>query len=132
MSVDLFGSFICSIENGRIKLPASFCRSLSIESKQPFHITKESGECLFLYSQDQWEDKAEDLKKLMIREGGEKKLRHIADKHYTIDVDKNGRMTIPLDLREAAELDKKVVVVGLFDHMEIWDFHKYERSLERM
>ena len=132
MSVDLFGSFTCTIENGRIKLPASFCKSLSIESKQPFHITKENTDCLFLYSQAQWEMRAGDLMKLEIREGGERRLRSIADKHYTIDVDKNGRFTIPQDLREVAELDKKVVVVGLFNHMEIWNVHKYERSLESM
>lgn len=132
MIVDLFGSFTCTIENGRMKLPASFCKSLSVESKQQFHITKEKAEGLFLYSQAQWGKKVEELMKLKVREGGDERLRSVADKHYTVDVDKNGRMTIPQDLREAAGLDKKVVVVGLFDHMEIWDFHRYEKSQGRV
>ena len=132
MIVDLFGSFACTIENGRIKLPASFCKSLTIESKQQFHITKENADSLFLYSQDQWVRKVEELMRLKVRDGGEKRMRGIADKHYTIDVDKNGRMTVPQDLRESAGLDKKVVVVGLFDHMEIWDYHRYERSHGRI
>ena len=129
---DLFGSFTCTIENGRIKIPAPFCRLLSIDSKQKYHLTKEDVDSLYLYSQEQWATKVEELIRLRIREGGERRLRGIADTHYTVEVDKNGRMTIPQDLREAAGLDKKVVVVGLFDHMEIWDFEKYERSQGRM
>ena len=132
MEVDLFGSFPCTIENGRIKLPAPFCKTLSIESKQTFHITKEDIDSLYLYSPGMWENRVDGLKKLRMKEGGEKRLRSIADTHYLVDVDKNGRMTIPQDLREAAGLDKRVVVVGLFDHMEIWDYGRYERSQGRM
>lgn len=125
MLVNLFGSYPCSIENGRIKLPASFCKVLSIDSKQQFHVMKEQGDNLLLYTQAQWEKKAEDLMKLPVKEGGSTKLLKMAGRHYTIEVDRSGRMTIPQELREAAGLDKKVVVVGLFDHMQIWDSQKF-------
>ena len=70
--------------------------------------------------------------RLRNQHGGEEKFREIIDSYYPIDVDKNGRMTIPQEIRESVGLDKKVVVVGMLDHMEIWDFEKYERSLGRM
>lgn len=132
MIVDLFGSFPCTIENGRIKLPAPFCKALSLDSKQKFHVMKENGEKLLMYSQEQWEAKAQDLRSLRVKEGGGDRLFKFADSHYTIDIDKNGRLTIPRNVREAANLEKKVVVVGMFDHMEIWDYETYERKLGRM
>ncbi len=36
-------------------------------------------------------------------------------------LDKQGRLQIPAPLRKHAQLDKEVVVVGVFDHVEIWD-----------
>ena len=132
MIVDLFGSFPCTIENGRIKLPAPFCKALSIDSKQKFHVMKENGGTLLVYSQSQWESKAQELRSLIVKEGGDERLFKFADSHYTIDVDKGGRLTIPQNLREAAGLDKKVVVVGMFDHMQIWNFETYERKQGRM
>ena len=132
MIVDLFGSFPCTIENGRIKLPAPFCKALSIQSKQQIHLTRELPDCLYLYSQEQWVKRVEELTRLNMKEGGDERLRRIADKHHTVDVDKNGRMTIPQELREAGGLGKKVMVVGLFHRMEVWDFEAYERSLGRM
>jgi len=135
MSINLFGSFPCTIENGRIKIPAPFCKALKLESKQPFHITMEDAEnsqSLYLYSQAQWESRVESLMSLNKQDGGTGRLRRIADKYFAVDIDKNGRMTIPQNAREAAGLEKKVVVVGLFDHMEIWEYEAFERSQGRM
>ena len=113
-------------------MPAPFCKLLSIDSKKKFHITKENTDCLFLYSQEQWTIKVEELKRLRIREGGERRLRTISDTYCTIEVDKNGRMTIPQKIREAAGLEGKVVLVGMFDYLEIWNFEKYEGSFGNM
>ena len=35
--------------------------------------------------------------------------------------DKQGRVAVPPKLRDYAHLDREVVVVGSFDHIEIWD-----------
>ena len=39
--------------------------------------------------------------------------------------DKQGRVAVPQSLREYAHLDKEVVVVGSFDHVQIWDSQKF-------
>jgi MraZ protein len=43
---------------------------------------------------------------------------------------KQGRVTIPLDLREIAGLDKEVVLVGGLRIFEIWDKDKWEKEFE--
>jgi len=35
--------------------------------------------------------------------------------------DKQGRISIPTELREYANLDKDIVVTGAFDHVEVWN-----------
>jgi len=44
---------------------------------------------------------------------------------------KQGRITIPLDLREIADLNKEVVLVGELKRFEIWEKAKWEEEFER-
>ncbi len=43
---------------------------------------------------------------------------------------KQGRITIPPDLRETAELKKEVVLVGISKKFEIWDREKWEEEFQ--
>ena len=42
--------------------------------------------------------------------------------------DRQGRVAIPQGLREFAGLERDVVVVGLYDHIEIWDAAAWRRT----
>lgn len=42
------------------------------------------------------------------------------------NLDKQGRITIPGGLRDYAAIDRDVVVVGVFNRIEIWDPRKWE------
>ncbi len=44
--------------------------------------------------------------------------------------DKHGRITIPQHLRERAGLTGNVVIVGVGDHIEVWNAEKFERVVE--
>ena len=44
-----------------------------------------------------------------------------------VEVDAQGRVTIPQRLRESAGIRKEVVVLGVRDRMEIWDREAFER-----
>ena len=43
-----------------------------------------------------------------------------------LEYDKQGRVLIPVPLREYASLDKQAVIVGAGDHVEIWSREKYD------
>jgi MraZ protein len=45
--------------------------------------------------------------------------------------DKQGRILLPLTLREYAELDKTVLFAGGANHFEIWDVARRESQLEQ-
>ena len=44
--------------------------------------------------------------------------------------DKQGRFLIPSNLREAAEMDKSVIIIGVGNRVEIWDLEKWNKYNE--
>ena len=45
---------------------------------------------------------------------------------YEMDVDKLGRVQIPTALLNKFNISREVLVLGIGDHIEIWDQKKYE------
>ena len=46
--------------------------------------------------------------------------------------DKQGRVLVPPSLREYAQLEKEIVLVGVLDHFEIWAQDNWEKENQRM
>jgi len=46
-----------------------------------------------------------------------------------IDVDKQGRVRLPAELAQLASLGKDIVLVGVRDHVEIWNLQRWEAYL---
>jgi MraZ protein len=49
-----------------------------------------------------------------------------------VDVDRAGRILIPQFLRQAANLDVQVVVVGSGDYFEIWSPDQWDTQVEQL
>jgi MraZ protein len=47
-------------------------------------------------------------------------------------VDRQGRVLIPPSLRARAQLDTEVVILGVNDHLEIWNQDRWQELLERL
>ena len=45
---------------------------------------------------------------------------------YEMDVDKLGRVQVPTALLNKFNISRNVIVLGIGDHIEIWDAKKYE------
>jgi MraZ protein len=44
--------------------------------------------------------------------------------------DKQGRVNLPPYLREYANIDKQAVIVGLYDHCEVWNLEQWRKRQE--
>ena len=48
-----------------------------------------------------------------------------------LEIDKSGRIRIPKELAELAAITKEVVLVGVRDHIELWDKQHWDQYLQQ-
>jgi MraZ protein len=89
--------------------------------------------CIDMWSGEAWRDyERKLLEQRRSNPGVRSAIRTIAASAHSDRVDKQGRMTIPAHLRRHAGIDRDVVVIGSFDHAEIWSPERWsdERAQE--
>lgn len=114
-----FGEYRHNIDaKGRISIPAKM-RNQCTES---VFVTKGNDGCLSLYTREGWEEYYKDLQKLSRKKVKTRALiRMITSRVNECEFDKLGRINIPLVLRKEGKLEKECVIIGVGDHVEIWN-----------
>ncbi len=103
---------------GRIIIPAKFRENFG----SSMIVTRGLDGCLTLYSLEQWQTILTQLKKLPTTKRESRMYMHmITAKAAEVSLDNQGRILLPQSLVEAATLEKECVVIGVVDHVEIWD-----------
>lgn len=82
--------------------------------------------CLKVYSLAGWEAYLEPILK-QNRSLKERVLRHLSASMVQVSPDSQGRITLPRELVEYAEIESSAVVVGCFDYAEIWAEAAYDQ-----
>ena len=89
-------------------------------------VTKGLDDCLFLYPKKEWDKLAEKLAALPISKSNTRAFsRLMLAGAMDVEVDSQGRIILPEYLRKFAALDKKVVIIGLYNRLEVWDEDKW-------
>jgi MraZ protein len=92
-------------------------------------ITKGLDGCLFVYSMEEWENIEKSFReKPLTSKDARKFMRFFFAGACSCEVDKQGRILIPNNLREYAGIDKDVVSVGVLSRVEIWSKDKWQDS----
>ena len=108
---------------GRIIIPVKFRDNFG----PSMIITRGLDGCLSLYSLEQWQAIIDQLKKLPSTKRESRMYMHmITAKAAEVTLDNQGRILIPQTLTSAANLKKECVVVGVVDHVEIWDSEHWD------
>lgn len=110
---------------GRLIIPAKYREELGNE----FIVTKGLKDCLWVFPLSGWETFMESLSTLpKINVNTGKLLRHFSAGATCCELDKQGRILLPANLRKFADLDKDVVLAGVMERIEIWDKTKWDES----
>ncbi len=92
-----------------------------------FIITKGLDNCLFVYSLEEWSNLEAKLKTLPLSSRDARAfVRFFFSGATECEVDKQGRVLIPANLREYAGLEKEIYIIGVSTRVEIWDKLKWE------
>lgn len=126
MIVMFMGEYNHTIDaKGRLIVPSKFRDSLGDE----FVITKGLDGCLFVYDNKEWTAFEEKLKSLpLTNKDARQFVRFFLAGAASVEVDKQGRILVPANLREFAKLSKDVVLVGVASRIEIWSKEIWESS----
>lgn len=130
----LIGSAPARIDNaGRVKIPEKFRSLIEKEYGSEVFITSLTDEALQLYPLPVWE-KISGMSIngfLHLRPEIRLFLIRVNRKGTRCQIDSKGRILISQHLRQLAQLKDEVEVIGLNDHLEIWNRERLDEILEK-
>jgi MraZ protein len=120
------GEFDHSLDDkGRLAVPARFRAALD----DGLVITRGLEPCLVIWDTDSWRGISERVRTLNQWQGDARRMQRLFFSGASpAQLDKLGRVVIPQFLREYAQLDGEVVVVGLGDRIEVWAREAWARE----
>lgn len=105
----------------RFILPAKFREKIKTLKKKKFFMTRGLDGCLFLLSETAWRKLEEKLRSLPFT----KKQSRFFNRIYfsgasEVDIDSQGRLSLPEYLKEYSNIKREIIIVGVADRIEIW------------
>mgnify|MGYP000902033923 FL=1 len=108
---------------GRVIMPAKFREGLG----EKFVLTKGLDHCLFAYPNEEWGILEKKLRSLPLTSKDARAfIRFFFAGACECELDKQGRILIPANLREYAGLEKDVVIIGVSTRVEIWSKDRWD------
>lgn len=126
-----FGSFTHTLdEKGRLMIP----RKMREELGYKVYIMKGFDGSLSLYTEERYQKLVEEFSSLPFNQRKNRDyLRIQFASTHEMDVDKLGRVQIPTALLNKFNISREVVVLGIGDHIEVWNqktYEEYENSVK--
>jgi MraZ protein len=118
------GEFFHSLDGkGRVVLPSAFRRRLEAGCV----VAKGQDGQLVIFSVDDFEAKAAEVIEKPQNRSGRRFSRTVFGGADHQELDKSGRLLVKPDLRQFASLEgsTEIAVVGVFDHVELWNRDRY-------
>jgi MraZ protein len=115
------GSSFHTIDSkGRIIIPSRFRDAIKDGGTGKLMISMMDN-CLVAYALSEWSKIETRILSLAEKSASMRRFRRVfIGGAYECGCDKQERILIPAPLRQYAELDKQIVLVGVLDHFEIW------------
>lgn len=124
----LIGTYYHNLdEKNRVTLPSKLREKLGAT----VFITYGLDGCVTLYPEETYNQIASSLRNASSFEDGNRKYKRIFFGYsYECDVDKQGRIQLKPMLCDKCSIKKDVVIMGVDDHVEIWDVTLFESMSE--
>ena len=119
-------------DKGRLKVPNAFRSLLESKYGRELFLTSLSGEYVRIYPMPVWTDIEEKLGQMPSTHPA--RLRFLDRVNYfgqAGELDAQGRVIIPLRLRDAATMTGDVDVLGQYNYLDVWNHDRFLTKLQR-
>ncbi len=104
---------------GRISIPTRHRDALNSQVEGRLTLTRHPDGCLLVYPREVWEKKREQIAAFPMSARPLQRL--LLGYAQDVQMDGAGRILIAPELRQAAGLEREVLLMGLVSHFELWD-----------
>jgi MraZ protein len=119
-------------EKGRLKVPAEFKRLIDEKYGAQFYITSLDGKVAQVYPFEEWQRIEQKLAGLSNFNPTKKKFLNRTNYYgQVVEIDGQGRLLIPSLLRESAQIQGEVAVVGNLTYLEVQSIEAYKQDIEQ-
>ena len=124
------GGFVHSLDDkGRIIIPQKFRLLLG----EKFVITKGMDKCLWIFSEEEFRSLDERLKaQPMLDPNAVRLQRFFSAEAIDATTDLQGRVALPVNLRDYAVIDKETMIVGAGNRIEIWSKARWDELTDSL
>ncbi len=119
-------------EKGRLKIPNAFRSLMETKYGRELFVTSVTGEYVRIYPMPVWLDIEQKLGAMPSTHPA--KLRFLDRVNYfgqAGDLDVQGRVLIPVRLREAATMVGDVDVLGQYNYLDVWNHERFLTKMQR-
>ena len=117
------GEFSYTVDaKGRVNIPSKFRKVLSVDNEDTFVITRGMDPCVWVYPVVVWQNIENDLKNLSSLSAINRTFIRNTVRYATpLTYDGQGRIQLTTNLINYAELEKKTLIIGIVNKIEIWN-----------
>ncbi len=114
-----FGKYEHSLDvKGRLILPAAYRNELGTHAFLSQYLDR----CLAVWTPEEFEKRLAEMEERQDASRADRNLARFWSSGSTeVEIDRQGRMSIPAHLREFAHLDGDVLVAGVINRLELWN-----------
>jgi MraZ protein len=119
-------------DKGRLKVPNAFRALLESKYGRELYLTSLTGEYVRIYPMPVWLEIEQKLGEMPSTNPA--RLRFLDRVNYfgqICELDAQGRVIVPVRLREAATMTGDVDVLGQFNYLDIWNHDRFLSKLQR-
>jgi MraZ protein len=130
------GEFRCKLDDkGRFFIPSSIRELLDkgkADQTKSVMFVRGQTECLWLYALQDWEHKLARARETLDDDQSRLFMHFIVSETMASEIDRSGRICVPRRLRELSGIEEEIVVIGMYDRLEIWSLEEWNSYLARM
>jgi len=131
------GEFPCKLDDkGRFAMPSSLREHFALpgnpEMKKAVLVKSQQERCLWLFPLQHWYELLEVQRQRLTEQESRLFMHYVVSEVIEVEIDRASRVLVPRKLREETGIGEDVVLVGLYDRLEVWSSSTWLTHLSQL